>query len=76
MNASSNSFPKAVEKAGLATVVEAPGRSVEVLTSMEITLGGGAACAVKSIPVMFAPLTTTGWLAGVKVYPFFEGVTV
>ena len=31
---------------------------------------------VKAVTVTLAPLTVTGWLVGVKVYPAFVGVTV
>ena len=32
--------------------------------------------AVKLTAVTFAPLTVTGWLAGLNVKPVFDGVTV
>ena len=40
------------------------------------TLKIGVTADVKLTPVTFAPLTVTLWLAGVKVMPVFDGVTV
>jgi hypothetical protein len=41
-----------------------------------IPCGADVCAAVKLMPVLFAPLTVTLWLDGVKVYPLLLGVTV
>jgi len=70
MNASSNSFAFVVVNVGEVMVVDDVLRSVETVWSM-------VNCAVEvKFAVALAPLTVTAWLAGVKMYPEWPGVTV
>jgi hypothetical protein len=74
MKASNSSFAEAVENVGDVMVVLELPLSLETLTSSVST----DVCdeAAKLTLDVFAPLTVTGWLKGVKPYPALLGVTV
>ena len=70
-----SSLPAVVEKTDELTVFWGAPLSPDATASIatELTV---AVCAVKLIPGIFAPLTATDWLGGVKLKPFLLGVTV